>query len=185
MLIKATQSDFAAICSLYESVCAAMASTSHQWVWGEYPAEDILQETLDAGTLYIAQEGDDLLAAVTIDTCFDEEYKAVNWLFGQKPGAFHRLAIVPAQQGKGLGKKIIADVCDILRSQSCDTLRIDTYENNLAAQKLYEKIGMRKAGEVHFFYRPLAFYCYELPLTADCALLPLTMPRRQADPLGR
>ena len=176
MLIKATQSDFSAICSLYESVCAAMAdSASPQWVWGEYPAEDILQETLDAGTLYIAKEGDDLLAAVTIDTCFDEEYETVNWLFGQKPGAFHRLAIAPEQQGKGLGKKIIADVCDILRSQSCDTLRIDTYEKNLAAQKLYTGLGMRKAGEVRFFHRPLAFYCYELPLTADCALLPLTM----------
>ena len=176
MLIKATQSDFAAICSLYQSVCAGMAdSASPQWVWGEYPNEEFLQASLDAGTLYIAKEDDNLLAAVTIDTCFDEEYKAVNWLFGQKPGAFHRLAIAPAQQGKGLGKKIVADVCDILRSQSCDTLRIDTYENNLAAQKLYEKIGMRKAGEVHFFHRPLAFYCYELPLTADCALLPLTM----------
>ena len=176
MLIKATQSDFAAICSLYQSVCAGMAdSASPQWVWGEYPNEDFLQASLDAGTLYIAKEGDDLLAAVTIDTCFDEEYETVNWLFGQKPGAFHRLAIAPAQQGKGLGKKIIADVCDILRSQSCDTLRIDTYENNLAAQKLYTGLGMRKAGEVRFFHRPLAFYCYELPLTADCALLPLTM----------
>jgi mannose-6-phosphate isomerase len=34
---------------------------------------------------------------------------------------------------------------------------------------------MRKAGEVRFFHRELPFYCYELPLTADCALLPLTM----------
>ena len=176
MLIKATQSDFAAICSLYQSVCAGMAdSASPQWVWGEYPNEEFLQASLDAGTLYIAKEDDNLLAAVTIDTCFDEEYETVNWLFGQKPGAFHRLAIAPEQQGKGLGKKIIADVCDILRSQSCDTLRIDTYANNLAAQKLYEKIGMRKAGEVRFFYRPLPFYCYELPLHEETPLLPLTM----------
>ena len=175
MLTKATSADFSAICSLYESVCAAMASTSPQWVWGDYPNEDFLQETLDAGTLYVAREDDTLLAAVTIDTHFDPEYDGVNWLFGVKPGAFHRLAIAPQQQGKGLGKKIIADVCDILRSQSCDTLRIDTYANNFSAQKLYEKVGMRKAGEVHFSYRPLAFYCYELPLTADCPLLPLTM----------
>ena len=176
MLTKATAADFSAICSLYQSVCAGMAQQeSPQWVWGDYPNEDFLRGSLDAGTLYIAREDDTLLAAVTIDTCFDKEYETVNWLFGQKPGAFHRLAIAPAQQGKGLGKKIIADVCDILRSQSCDTLRIDTYANNLPAQKLYEKVGMRKAGEVKFFHRPLNFYCYELPLTADCPLLPLTM----------
>ena len=175
-LTKATQADFTAICSLYESVCAAMnVAGNDQWIWGDYPTEDFLRKSLDAGTLYIAREGDALLCAVTIDTHFDPEYASVNWLFGVKPGAFHRLAIAPDQQGKGLGKKIVAAVCDILRSQGCDTLRIDTYAPNAAAQKLYAAIGMRKAGEVKFFHRELPFYCYELPLTEDVPLLPLTM----------
>jgi len=116
LLTKAAVADFAAVCSLYQAVCAQMAdSASPQWVWGDYPNEEFLQSSLDAGTLYIAKEGDDLLAAVTIDTNFDPEYESVNWLFGQKPGAFHRLAIAPSRQGKGLGKQIIADVCEILR----------------------------------------------------------------------
>ncbi len=176
MLIKATQADFTAVCSLYQSVCAGMtAQESPQWVWGEYPNETFLQESLDAGTLYIAKEDDALLCAVTIDTNFDPEYADVNWLFGTKPGAFHRLAIAPEYQGKGLGRKIIADVCEILRGLGCNTLRIDTYANNEAAQKLYTAIGMRKAGAVKFFHRPLPFYCYELPLTSTCPMLPLTM----------
>jgi len=176
LLTQATQCDFAAVCSLYQSVCAVMAQdASPQWVWGEYPNERILQGSLDAGTLYVAREGDALLCAVTVDTSFDPEYADVNWLFGVKPGAFHRLAIAPDQQGRGLGRKIIADVCDILRAQGCDTLRIDTYSPNQNAQKLYAAIGMRKAGEVKFFHREQPFYCFELPLTADCPLLPLTM----------
>ena len=131
LLTKATAADFDAICALYEAVCAGMAdSASPQWVWGEYPNEEFLRKSLDAGTLYIAKEDEKLLCAVTIDTCFDEEYESVNWLFGVKPGAFHRLAIAPDQQGKGLGKQVVEAVCDILRSQSCDTLRIDTYSNN-------------------------------------------------------
>ena len=176
LLTHAAQSDFSAICALYQSVCAAMnAAGNDQWVWGDYPTGAFLQQTLDAGTLYIAKEDDTLLCAVTIDTRFDPEYDGVNWLFGGKPGAFHRLAIAPEAQGKGLGRQIIADVCDILRSQGCDTLRIDTYAPNANAQKLYAAIGMRKAGEVRFFHREQPFYCYELPLTADCPLLPLTM----------
>ena len=152
LLTRATQHDFSAVCALYQSVCAAMnAAGNDQWVWGDYPTEDFLRKTLDAGTLYVAREDDALLCAVTIDTCFDPEYEGVNWLFGGKPGAFHRLAIAPEAQGKGLGKKMIADVCDILRSQGCDTLRIDTYAPNANAQKLYAAIGMRKAGEVRFF----------------------------------
>nr|MBR4280787.1 GNAT family N-acetyltransferase [Clostridia bacterium] len=176
MLTKATINDFSAVCSLYEAVCAGMAgSESPQWVWGDYPNEDFLHRSLDAGTLYVAHEDGKLLCAVTIDTNFDPEYADVNWLYGGKPGAFHRLAIAPEYQGKGLGRKIIANVCDILRSQGCDTLRIDTYSNNEAAQKLYAAIGMRKAGEVRFFHRELPFHCYELPLTEETPLLPLTM----------
>ena len=176
MLTKATQTDFTPICALYQSVCAVMnAAGNDQWVWGEYPNEDFLQKSLDAGTLYIAKEDGALLCAVTVDTHFDPEYETVNWLFGTKPGAFHRLAIAPEHQGKGLGRKIIADVCEILLGMGCNTLRIDTYSNNESAQKLYAAIGMRKAGEVKFFHRPLPFFCYELPLTSTCPMLPLTM----------
>ena len=76
MLMKATQADFSSICALYQSVCAAMnAAGNDQWVWGDYPNEDILRKTLDAGTLYVAREGENLLCAVTIDTNFDPECK--------------------------------------------------------------------------------------------------------------
>ncbi len=175
-LTPATSADFAAICELYQSVCAVMAKdASPQWVWGEYPSEDFLRESLDAGTLYIGKEADALLCAVTIDAHFDPEYADVNWLFGVKPGAFHRLAISPDQQGRGLGKQAVAEVCRVLREMGCDTLRIDTYSPNEHAQKLYQRVGFRTAGEVKFVHRPLPFICFELPLTEDCPLLPLTM----------
>lgn len=176
LLTKATQADFTPICALYQSVCAAMnAAGNDQWVWGEYPSEEILRSSLEAGTLYVAREGDTLLAAVTVDTCFEPEYEAVSWLFGVKPGAFHRLAIAPGQQGKGLGRRLLEEVAELLRAQGCDALRIDTYAVNERAQRLYTAVGMRKAGEVRFEHRSLPFYCYELPLTDTCPLLPLTM----------
>jgi len=175
-LIKATPADFRAVCALYESACNAMqAAGNGQWRWGEYPNETFLQESLDAGTLYIARVEDALLCAVTIDTNFDPEYAGVNWLFGVKPGAFHRLVIAPDQQGRGLGAQAVEAVCEVLREQGCDALRIDTYCENAAAQKLYSRIGMRKAGEVTFFHREKPFFCYEKPLTAETPLLPLTM----------
>ena len=176
-LTPATQPDFPAICALYESVCNAMqASGNDQWRWGEYPNGTMLQSSLDAGTLYVAREDDALLCAVTIDQHFDPEYTCVNWLFGVKPGAFHRLAIAVDQQGKGLGAQAVEAVGEVLRRQGCDALRIDTYCENAAAQKLYEnRIGMRRAGEVTFFHREKPFFCYEMPLTADVPLLPLTM----------
>ena len=164
-LIQALPADFPAVCALYQAVCAVMAQdASPQWVWGEYPSEALLHATLAAGSLYVLREGDKLLGAVTVDTRFDPEYAQVDWRFGVRPGAFHRLAVAPQAQGRGLGRRMIADVCDILRAQGCDALRIDTYSPNAAAQGLYAAIGMRRAGEIRFAHRPLPFYCYELAL---------------------
>ena len=164
-LTQALPSDFPAVCALYQAVCAVMArEASPQWVWGEYPSEALLHKTLAAGTLYVVREGETLLGAVTVDTHFDPEYGSVAWRFGERPGAFHRLAVAPAAQGRGLGRQMIADVCGILREKGCDALRIDTYAPNTGAQRLYAAIGMRMAGEIRFAHRPLPFFCYELPL---------------------
>lgn len=176
MLQKATAAQLNEICALYESVCNAMqAAGLEQWRWGEYPAADILEASLTAGTLYCLTDDTGVYAAVTIDTCADDEYAAVNWLLGQKPGLFHRLAVRPDRQGQGVARQVLAEVDEILRGLGCDCLRCDTYEANTAARALYTGLGMRTAGQVRFPFRPLPFICFEKPLVDGCALLPLKM----------
>lgn len=173
MIRQATSNDFTAVCALYEQVCACL--TTGQWVWGEYPDEAIVRQDIENGWLYVLDGEAGLDAVLCINTVQDDEYDDVNWLFGVKPGSFHRLGIRPEAQGRGLGAKILADVEEILRTLGCDCLRIDTYQPNVNAQKLYGRYGLRKAGEITFDHRPLPFCCYEKPLTADCPLLPLRM----------
>ena len=116
LLTQATTHDFPAICALYEAVCADMlAKVLNQWHWGQYPNEDLVRASLEAGTLYVCREGDDLLCAVTVDATFEPEYAAVNWHCGVNPGTFHRIAIAPQAQDKGLGRGIMADMPQILR----------------------------------------------------------------------
>ncbi|MBR2718965.1 MAG: GNAT family N-acetyltransferase [Clostridia bacterium] len=176
MIRKALAADFAAACELYKTVCDDMQSRGiDQWRWEEYPNADFVREDIEKGQLYVLPGENGLEAVLCINTQQDKEYDEKNWLFGVKPGSFHRLGIHPAAQGKGLGKAILADVEEVLRTQGCDCLRIDTYSPNLNAQKLYERYGMRKVGEVTFFHRELPFICYEKPITEACPLLPLTM----------
>lgn len=177
MLGKALTSDLAAVCALYEATCAAMkAAGLHQWNWGVYPSEEIVREDIAAGRLYVARQEGGLACAVAIDTQQEEQYAAIDWLFGVRPGSFHRFAIAPACQGQGLGKRLLAEMEDILRGLGCDCLRCDTCVDNARALALYEGAGMRRVGAVH--YPPdlaVDFPCLEKPLTADCPLLPLPM----------
>ena len=178
LLTQATAHDFPAICALYEAVCADMlAHGLNQWHWGQYPNEGLVRASLEAGTLYVCREGDDLLCAVTVDATFEPEYADVNWHCGVNPGTFHRIAIAPQAQGKGLGRLIMADVLQILRDEGYDALHADTLCENARALHLYKSLGMCEVGQV--FYpgegggKP--FICLEMPLTDECPLLPVSM----------
>lgn len=176
MLRKATEKDFSAVCALYQEVNAGMKATGlAQWQWGEYPNEAIVREDIAKGDLYVMDGEDGLACVVAVNQSYEDEYKAVNWLFGVTPGMFHRLAIAPSAQGKGLGKRLLAEIEAMLLTAGCDCLRIDTYSANERAMRLYGGNGMRQAGHVHHGDLPLPFICFEKPLTADCPLLPLRM----------
>ena len=177
LLTRGLTSDFDSVCALYARVTSAMHEKGiAQWNWGTYPNADQIHKSIDAGTLYVVREGNTVVAAVTLDSTFEPAYDAVNWLFGGKPGTFHRLCIAPEKQRQGLGRGMMGEMLAILRSQGCTALRCDTLVNNSAALTLYQKIGMRIAGHIRYASLPdLRFAALEMRLTNDCPLLPLKM----------
>lgn len=180
MLELAKSADLVPLCTLYRTVADAMeASGLMQWHWGVYPTEDLIRQSLESGTLYVAREGGEILAAVTVDTHTEPEHAPIQWLTGGKVGTFHRFAIAPQGQGKGLGKRILADICDILRAQGCQSLHIDTHEENRRALGLYASAGMRLCGTLNYRMSDEDtgnhWVALEMPLSTDCPLLPVRM----------
>lgn len=150
MLTQASAADFPAVCDLYEAVCRQLAGRGMaQWRWGSYPSVELIRQDIEAGTLYLLRQEDQLLAAVSIDRCFEPVYDGVAWQIQGTPGTFHRLAIAPHAQGQGLAQRLLPEILDRLRAMGCDCLRCDTFSENAAALHLYEtKLGMRRAGEI-------------------------------------
>lgn len=60
---------------------------------------------------------------------------------GQSYGRVHWVAIVPAEQGKGLAKPLLSTVCQRLRDLKHDRAYLDTASVRLAAIGLYLKFG--------------------------------------------
>ena len=178
ILEKAVHGDEQEVMDLYLAVTKGMHKEGlYQWYEGEYPTPDMPAQDIAAGTLYVIRREGKILAAVTVDQEQDEQYASIPWMFGVKPGCFHRLGILPEGQGQGLGKQILQDVEDILRAQGCDSLRCDTLMENKRAIGLYTGRGMRLVGEVVHFEPDKAqnFPCLEKPLTEDCPMLPVPM----------
>lgn len=176
ILQKALDTDLQAVCELYQRVCAAMeANGQRQWHWGDYPNAAMIADSLAAGTLYCCKDESGVYAAITVDCEQAPEYAQLNWLFGVKPGLFHRLAVDPQHQHSGVGRTILNEVQDILRDMGCDSLRCDTYMDNVRAMRCYITMGMRTPGKINLNGRPKKFICFEKRLTEDCPLLPQPM----------
>lgn len=181
ILRKATPADRAALCELYELVCRTMEEKGMRtWHWGAYPSEKNIEEDIAAGLCYCLYGTDGMTIAVTVDpnpTRPGSEQVDIGWLFGVRPGTFHRLAVRPGYESedKGIVRQAIEDVKEILRLMECDAMRATCGKDNDLMVRMYAILGMRQAGRGKLSRSRVQYLLYETPLTLNCPLLPVHM----------
>ena len=74
----------------------------------------------------------------------------------------HRLCVNPQLQGRDLARQAMARMEKTALEQGFDSVRLDVFSQNLHAQRLYERLGYRRTGEVRF--RKGIFYLMEKKL---------------------
>ncbi len=167
---------FPEIFKLYEKTIAHMESQSlTQWKWGVYPNTKIITDDLSNGYSFLLFDDETLIGAFALNQEEAPEYREVPWMYGTRPIVMHRFVIDPDYQNRGIGLQAMELMKDLARETGYDCLRLDTYSQNTAALKLYEKAGFRKSGQVFFREKEEPFICFETPLTSNCSILPIPM----------
>lgn len=150
MLEKATMADFVEACTVYRDACENMEREGlHLWHWGVYPTAEIVEEDIRQGWLYLWREKGVILGCIALNGLGDPAYAVVPWQCAGKVGFFHRVAVSPKAQGKGIARRMMEDAQRILREQGCTVLRGDVSCHNAKALRLYAKTGLRQAGKFH------------------------------------
>jgi ribosomal protein S18 acetylase RimI-like enzyme len=65
---------------------------------------------------------------------------------GTNKTKIHKIYVMPAAQGKGVGKEMINAIAAISQQNKIPTLLLDVYRHNPAIQ-FYEKLGFKNVGE--------------------------------------
>ncbi|MCW4047776.1 MAG: ribosomal protein S18-alanine N-acetyltransferase [Candidatus Bathyarchaeota archaeon] len=60
--------------------------------------------------------------------------------------------VVPAYRRKGIARKLLTQIEDILGQKGAKECRLEVRENNAAALSLYEKLGYKKVGKLEKYY---------------------------------
>ena len=175
-LIRATEQELEELLTFYRHVADRMEEEGLQhWHWGRYPSEEMIREDMENGDLYYMRVDGTMAAAVVLMTGQEPEYDVLPWSCGVRPGIFHRLAVHPSMQGAGLGGLVLDDVLQILRRSGCDCVRCDTSEKNRHAIRLYEKLGFRPCGLLHWEDSIGNNVTFDKPLRRETPLWPIPM----------
>lgn len=61
-------------------------------------------------------------------------------------GHLYHLAVLPTYQGKGVGRRLIDEICERLAALGCPQLNLSVRHDNPTAVNFYEKIGFTTTG---------------------------------------
>lgn len=163
MIRKATSSDLNEIKKLTEA-CAVAMQEKGIFQWNEYyPSREKLAADVDKEELYVWEEKAAILGIIVLTPEMDEEYIPISWLTSNEHNLYiHRLATHPSVWGQGYGQKLMDFAESFARENGYQSVRLDTFSQNLRNQKFYEARGYERLGNIYFpMQSEHPFYCYE------------------------
>ena len=156
---RADSRDTDALLSLYAS-CIGLPFCA----WSaDYPNAEILADDLANEAIYLLEENNQPLAAVSVLAHSLWAHDGIPWQLNERPVMLARVCVRPDLQGQGIGTRFLSGVLEALAAQGFRAARLAVDKNHLAAIRLYEKLGFSRCGEVYKYEEN--FYCYERPLT--------------------
>lgn len=164
MIRKAIPKDIDAIIKITKACAATMiANGIYQWN-DHYPNRSAFENDIKRKELYVIEAAKTIIGCVVISNFMDKEYIPIEWLTPNDNNIYiHRLAVHPKHQGQGVAQQLMQYAETYAKTNSHNSVRLDTFSQNQRNQKFYERRGYEKLGEIHFPNQSEhPFYCYEL-----------------------
>ena len=157
-IIKATGEDRAEILALYR---AQLGREYCAWD-EEYPDDETISYDLSRDALFVLKMNGRIKAAVSIEE--DEDVDRLDcWDAKLAPeGELARIAVLPEEQCKGLGRIMMQFGMDELKRRGYAGIHLLVNKNNVKAIRCYAVFGFRTVGECHMYEQD--FLCYEREL---------------------
>ena len=164
---KAKVTEFSVLRQFYWDLIEAMSDRNDMigWKKGIYPTDEFLQESLEKGELFTLKDNGILYGCVILNSDCNEGYRGLKWSIDcpdEDVFVPHALAVDPAQQGKGLGTKIVHEIFDYAREQHKKAVRLDILGTNVMAERLYTKCGFQFVEAKNMFYEDTGWTEYKM-----------------------
>ncbi|MEY8353769.1 GNAT family N-acetyltransferase [Lachnospiraceae bacterium 54-53] len=170
--ITGTADDIEEVCALYDRIHEYLERHTNYpgWKRGIYPDRIHGEQGIKEGTLYMARIGNQIAGSVIINGNQEKGYETVSWKTAAEPEAvavIHTFMVHPDFQNTGVGRALLEFAEKTAAEKGKKVVRLDVYENNAPAIRLYERLGYEYAGKADLGYGTYGlhwFKLYEKPL---------------------
>ena len=143
---QAVWEDIPAVVELYDGVIDLFQAQTGNVGWrrGVYPTETDFQKAIETGTLYLGELEGRLAAGMILTQGTDKTYGEPPWRVDaadEETAVIHTLGVSPALSGRGLALQMIEGAVALAREKGWRALRLDVLEDNVPAQRLYQRAG--------------------------------------------
>lgn len=157
--------EFTEIRSFYWNLIDQMDTDKIGWKKGIYPTDAFLTESLQKGELYTLRENGVLCACVILNEEYNEGYNGLPWCISCKADEVwipHALAVDPSIQGKGIGRRLMAEIRQAAKQKGKKVIRLDILGTNERAEHLYTGVGFRFVAAKEMFYEDTGWTEYKM-----------------------
>ena len=149
------------------TACGKKMSSEGINQWNEhYPNSLAFENDIKREEIYVFLIENTIIGCIVISSKKDSVYNNIQWLEEDGKNYYiHRLAVSPNHQGKGIARRLMDFAESHILKLNGDSVRLDTFSQNLRNQKFYEVRGYTRLGNIYFPKQSeYPFYCYELLL---------------------
>lgn len=150
-------SDTDELAQLYDDLNDFLESGTNYpgWIKGVYPTRVDAENGVAAGNLYVARLSGKIAGSIILSHEPEPVYDKVGWRIKADYSdilVVYTFAVHPAYHKAGIGTALLNFAAEHGLNEQARSIRLDVYENNTPAIRLYEKLGFEYVATVDLGY---------------------------------
>lgn len=157
-LCRATVADVVPIAALRTSVARELTRHFGRGHWSSGGTEAGVLMDLKTPGLFVVRQSGRIVATLRLAPKKPWAIDPASFTPRVRPLYLTSMAVEPAAQRLGIGRRCMAEACRIAREWPADAIRLDAYDAEAGAGPFYVKCGFSEVGRVVFRRVPLIYY---------------------------
>jgi GNAT superfamily N-acetyltransferase len=154
----ATDVDAAEIAALRTAVAAHLTRRYGQGHWSSTATEHGVARGMRTARVLVARESNRIVGTLALATKKPWAIDPACFTPVPKPLYLTDMAVDPSMQGRGIGRRLVAEAVATCRAVAADAIRLDAYDASAGAGEFYSKCGFRETGRAVFRNTPLIYF---------------------------